>query len=67
MPVLEFDPQQRMLFAETLRDIANVGGGAMMFGSFLSDRPFSLAIASAGFVIWAAGVSFAILLAGRKR
>ena len=33
MPVLEFDPQQRTLFAETLRDIANVGGGAMMFGS----------------------------------
>jgi hypothetical protein len=42
MPMLEWDPQQRTLFAETARDIANVGGGAMMFGSFLSDRPFSL-------------------------
>jgi hypothetical protein len=67
MPVLEFDPRQRTLFAETLRDIANVGGGAMMFGSFLSDRAFSLATAVVGFTIWAAVVTFAVSLIGRKR
>ena len=49
--MLELHPQQRTLFAETLRDIANVAGGAMMFGSFLSDRPFSLATAVVGFLI----------------
>ncbi len=67
MPMLELDPQQRTLFAETVRDIANVGGGAMIFGSFLSDRPFSLATAIVGFTIWAAVVTFAISLVGRKR
>ena len=66
MPMLELSPQQRTLFAETVRDIANVAGGAMMFGSFLSDRPFSLASATAGFAVWAAGVTFAISLIGRK-
>ena len=66
MPMLEFNRQQRTLFAETVRDIANVGGGAMMFGSFLSDRPFSLAIAIAGFTVCAAGVTFAISVIGRK-
>ena len=66
MPMLELNPQQRTLFAETVRDIANVGGGAMMFGSFLSDRPFSLATAIVGFTIWAAVVTFAISVVGRK-
>jgi hypothetical protein len=62
MPMLELDRQQRTLLAETARDIGNVGGGAMMFGSFLSDRPFSLATAIVGFLIWAGMVTFAISL-----
>ena len=35
--------------------------------SFLSDRPFSLATAVVGFTLWAAVVTFAVSLIGRKR
>lgn len=54
---------QRKLLAETVRDIANIAAGAMIFGQFLSDRTFSAFIAVAGMLLWLGLVAWAILLA----
>jgi Ca2+/Na+ antiporter len=55
-------PEQRVLFAETLRDIANVAAGALVFGQVLSDAPFSFWLAAAGMVLWCCLVTLAVHL-----
>lgn len=61
--MLVLSRQQRMLLAETLRDIANVAAGAMVFGQFLSDRLFSPWIAIGGIGLWIVLVTNAIVVA----
>ena len=43
---------QRLLVADKLLDAANLALGAMVFGQFLSDRRFSLALAAVGIITW---------------
>lgn len=50
--MLRLERAQRTLLAETLRDIANLAAGAMIFGQFLADAMFSTAIALGGMAIW---------------
>lgn len=64
--MLEFSVEQRVLLAETLRDIANIAAGALLFGQFLSDRPFSVPLGIMGAALWFCLVVFAIAVAGRK-
>ena len=47
--------------------VANLGLGALVFGQFLRQQPFSFWLASAGIGIWLGFVSFAVVLAGEKR
>lgn len=54
---------QRTLLAETLRDIANIAAGAMIFGQFLADAMFSTRVAFGGMALWVVLVVCAILLA----
>jgi hypothetical protein len=61
--MLRLNPQQRALLAETLRDIANIAAGAMIFGQFLADAMFSTGIAIGGMALWVVFVVCAILLA----
>jgi len=61
--MLRLNGTQRMLLAETLRDIANLAAGAMVFGQFIGSQGISLRIAAFGTVVWAALVAFAIVLA----
>ena len=56
-----------MLLAETLRDIANVGAGAMVFGQFLAENVFSPSLALGGIGVWVVLVANAITLAGSKK
>jgi hypothetical protein len=53
-----------MLLAETLRDIANVAAGAMVFGQFIGSQTLSYSIAAFGMGVWVALVTFAMVLAG---
>jgi hypothetical protein len=53
-----------MLLAETLRDIANVAAGAMVFGQFIGLQTLSYSIAAFGMGVWVALVTFAMVLAG---
>ena len=52
--------EQRVLLAETVRDIANIAAGAMVFGQFLAIETFSLWIAVGGMAVWVALVGWAI-------
>jgi hypothetical protein len=53
-----------MLLAETLRDIANIATGAMVFGQFIGSQTLSYSIAAFGMGVWVALVTFAMVLAG---
>ena len=42
------------MLLEKLPDVANLGVGALLFGQFVSNQPFSLRLALSGCVIWMA-------------
>lgn len=46
-------------------DIANVAAGALLFGQFLGERPFSPATALFGVVIWLVLIGWSVALAAR--
>jgi hypothetical protein len=54
--------EQRALLAETVRDIANVAAGAMVFGHFGGERTFSWRTAVGGIVLWTVLVIWALAL-----
>ena len=68
MTMLVLTREQRTLLAETLRDIANIAAGAMVFGQFLSDQTFSLLTAAGGLAVWIVLVaaSIAVLREGKS-
>lgn len=62
--MVRLNREQRMLLAETLRDIANIVAGAMVFGQFIGSQTLSYSIAAFGMGVWVALVTFAMVLAG---
>jgi hypothetical protein len=58
--------EQRRMFIDRLPDAANMALGALVFGQFIGDRPFSFSVAIFGMVTWASLVATAFML-GRKR
>ena len=58
--------EQRVLLADTVRDIANVAAGAMVFGHFVGDRTFSWPTAVGGIAVWTVLVSWALALRRRR-
>ncbi|HEX2458611.1 MAG TPA: hypothetical protein VHJ58_00560 [Vicinamibacterales bacterium] len=50
--MVRLNRQQRMLLAETLRDIANIAAGAMVFGQFIGSQTLSYSIAAFGMGVW---------------
>ena len=48
-------------------DFANLAVGALLFGQFLGDRPFSLSLALCGLGSWAVLFAWAVVLAARKK
>jgi hypothetical protein len=54
------------MLADKLPDAANLSAGALFFGQFLSDRPFSLMLALFVIVSWFALFSWALVLAGEE-
>lgn len=51
--MLRLTARLRELLAEKLLDAGNVIAGAMLFGQFITDRPFSPGIALVGLALWA--------------
>ncbi len=64
--MLSLDDDQRQMLSDKLPDAANLAVGALFFGQFLSDRPFSTALALWGSGAWLALMSWAIMLARRR-
>ena len=65
--MIELDAKQRTLIPDKLFDVANVAAGGMVFGQFLSERPFSILFATTGLAIWVALFVFSVALQGRTR
>lgn len=38
---IEFSPELRKHYADKILDLANIGVGALVFGQFLSEQPYS--------------------------
>ena len=47
-----FTREQRQMLIDKLPDAANLALGALVFGQFLGDRPFSVSIAMLGIGTW---------------
>jgi hypothetical protein len=56
--------RQRGGLAKTLRELANYGVAALVFGQFVGDLAVSWSRLLAGLVIWLALVTFALVLEG---
>ena len=61
--MVRLSTRRRAVLVEKLPDIANVAVGALVFGQFLGDRPYSPALALYGVGIWSALMGFVLLLA----
>lgn len=57
--------EQRGMLVDKLPDAANLALGALVFGQFLDDQPFSRWLATVGIVIWLGLLGWALAL-GRE-
>jgi hypothetical protein len=64
--MVEFTNEQRQMLIDKLPDAANVAAGALLFGQFLSERPYSIPLAGAGLAIWLTLVGLSFLLGGKE-
>lgn len=62
--MLDLNPAQREMLVDKLPDAANLAAGALFFGQFLGDQPFSLVLAISGIAAWAVLIAWALVLAG---
>ena len=62
--MLRLRSRQRTVLLEKLPDVANLGIGALLFGQFVSNQPFSPWLGLSGFVIWIALMAIPLLIAG---
>ena len=56
--------RQRAVLTDKLPDGANLAAGALVFGQFLGDRPFSVRLASIGVGLWVILIAVSVILAG---
>jgi hypothetical protein len=61
--MLLLNREQRAMLVDKLPDVANLAVGALSFGQFLADRPFSSTLAICGAAIWLALMAWTIALA----
>ncbi|MEO6064379.1 MAG: hypothetical protein ABIP49_01180 [Lysobacterales bacterium] len=57
---------QREMLVDKLPDVANLAIGALSFGQFLGDRPFSLTRALCGVAMWMILMAWTIALASGR-
>jgi len=55
---------QRTLVTDKVPDLANLAAGALIFGQFLAERPFSLTVALLGIALWIFFMGCAGVVAG---
>ena len=62
--MLRFTARQRSALGETVRELANYGAAALVFGQFIGQSAVSGLLILAGITLWLAFVSFALVLEG---
>jgi hypothetical protein len=64
--MLRLSSRRRELLSDKFADAANVALGALVFGQFVSEQPYSTTVAVVGFSIWLALTSMAVLMTGGR-
>ncbi len=65
--IVELSEGQRRVIVDKVPDMANVAAGAMVFGQFLAERPFSIVLAASGIAAWLVLGAYTLFIArGRK-
>ena len=59
-------PGQRRLVVANVPALGNVAAGSLLFGQFLSDRPYSPALAVIGLATWAVLFGIALFFAAQE-
>jgi hypothetical protein len=64
--MLRLTKRQWELFADQSSALANLGAAALVFGQFISGRPFSVRMLVSGLLIWLALTAIALLVARKE-
>ena len=67
MTMLRLTRRRRDVIVDKLPDAANIALGALVFGPFLSDRPYSLILAVIGLGIWSSLIVTTLLISEESR
>jgi len=62
--MLRLTARQRQALGSTVRELANYGAAALVFGQFVSDRPVSWWLILFGVMFWIASVVTALAVEG---
>jgi hypothetical protein len=65
--VLRLQQAQRRVLVAHLPELANVAAGSLLFGQFLSERPYSLGLAAVGVGAWAVLIGAVFVIAAGER
>ena len=58
--------EQRRMLIDKLPDTANLALGALVFGQFIGDRPFSTTVAILGIAMWTVLAGCAFVIGGQE-
>lgn len=62
MTMLRLTRRRREVLVDKVPDTANVALAALVFGQFLGERPYSLAVGLVGLAIWSALIVITMLV-----
>ena len=65
--MLRLSDPQRAVLVQAMPAVANLGLGALVFGQFLRQQPFSVALAGSGVAFWFALIGYTLVITGGKR
>ena len=67
MTMVKLIDAQRTVITQALPAVAHLAVGALVFGQFLREQPYSLWLAVAGVAIWLWFIGMAVAVAGGKQ
>jgi hypothetical protein len=50
--MIRLKPAHRRILVAHVPELANLAAGSLLFGQYLTDRPYSLVVAMLGIVLW---------------
>lgn len=64
--MLRLSDRRRGVLVERFSELANIAVGALVFGQFLSGKPYSLGFAALGAVAWLVFIAVSLVIAGER-